>query len=83
MSEVEQRIAAMNRERAGHLWSAAVRLQREVLELRGEMAGVRELNAELLFCLNQWRENVRQGYVIGPSLIRLADEVIAKAEKLK
>jgi hypothetical protein len=47
MSEVEQRIAAMNRERAGHLWSAAVRLQREVLELRDEMEGLRELNAKL------------------------------------
>jgi hypothetical protein len=47
MSEVEQRIAAMNRERAGHLWSAAVRLQREVLELRAEIKGLWELNGEL------------------------------------
>jgi hypothetical protein len=47
MSEVEQRIAAMNRERAGHLWSAAVRLQREVLELRGENKGLWGLNGEL------------------------------------
>lgn len=38
MTEAEQHIAAFNRGRAGHLWSTAVRLQREVLELREEKA---------------------------------------------
>jgi hypothetical protein len=78
MSEVEQRIAAMNRERAGHLWSAAVRLQREVLELRGEMEGVRELNAELLEALK-----VCMDIIPGMDIPVCADEAIAKAEKLK
>jgi predicted RNase H-like nuclease (RuvC/YqgF family) len=59
------------------------KLEEENKELRKLNAELRRENAELLFCLNQWRENIRQGYVIGPSLIRLADKAIAKAEKLK
>jgi hypothetical protein len=75
MSEVEQRIAAMNRERAGHLWSAAVRLQREVLELRGE-------KAELLRVLEVWRNTFgRGGY--NSKFLAETDAVIARAERLK
>jgi hypothetical protein len=79
MSEVEQRIAAMNRERAGHLWSAAVRLQREVLELRGEMEGVREVNAELLMVL----EDCAKHSIVSDERLEKICELIAKAERLK
>jgi hypothetical protein len=80
MSEVEQRIAAMNRERAGHLWSAAVRLQREVLELRGEIEGLREVNAELVEAV---KDIARYYYCLPQSFVDKANKAIAKAEKLK
>lgn len=47
MSEAEQHIAAFDRARAGHLWSAAVRLQREVMELREQSEYERERGREV------------------------------------
>lgn len=72
MTEAEQHIAAFNRERAGHLWSTAVRLQREVLELREE-------KAELLEALKYTRLFVGQPTPVSDKI----DGIIAKAEALK
>lgn len=74
MTEAEQHIAAFNRERAGHLWSTAVRLQREVLELREEKA---ELLVDLKEIANELSNN-RDDVAFDRTLA-----VIAKVEALK
>lgn len=73
MSEAERHIAAFDRAMAGHLWSAAMRLQREVLELREENAKLLAL-VGLIPCYH---------YCLPKVIVEHARKLIARAEKLK